>query len=60
MSTLTVPESMSDADSVEVMAGYLDQPERVQVDQHGVPRDAKGSAFSTDSYWVVADSGVSR
>jgi hypothetical protein len=60
MATLTVPESMSDADSVEVMADYADSPERVRVDHNGIPRDAKGSAFSTDSYWVVADSGVER
>ena len=55
MTTLRVPDSMTDADSVEVMAGYLDEPIRVDV-VDGVPMDDRNNRFSTDSYWVVADS----
>lgn len=57
MSTLKVPETMSDADSVEVMAGYAESPRRVRVDLNGIPRSENGASFSDDSYWIVADSG---
>lgn len=40
---------------VEVMAPYLDEPETATVDEDGVVRDDSGSAFSTDSYWLVPD-----
>lgn len=49
---------------VEVMAAYLPEPERATVDDDGVVRDAQGSAFSTDSYWIasydVEDEGGDR
>lgn len=43
---------------VELMAAYLDEPITVGVDDRGVPRDEKGSAFDDFSYWVVAGSKV--
>lgn len=41
--------------TVRVMAPYLPEPETATADERGVVRDDDGNAFSTDSYWLVAE-----